>query len=745
MCKRQEKRFCIFGHHKYKKSILKLSARNHKEAKKLFETIEQYKHKYYFLGYVEYEFYKILQDKHFVSTEPLAYFEAFAKKKKLSYKNLKANKFLRYYPHFYSEKTPHKALDFKSYEEGFKRIKAAIAKGQSYQVNFTQEFFLHTEIEGFMLFKLLLERQNTPYAMYFKNEFKEILSFSPELFFATKKHKNSVRILTKPMKGTIKKGKNKQEDKHNAELLQKDLKNRSENVMIVDLLRNDLAHIAKAKSIKVSKLFNIESYKTLLQMTSSIEGTLRKNVGFFEIFKALFPCGSITGAPKLETIELIQSLEQRDRGVYCGALGLIHKDKSVFNVGIRTLCKKAGKKAFSYGVGSGIVWDSVLNEEFRELELKSSFLKHSVKRGNVGQDSLDQSNAKKDMANARMGDFYLFETMLGFKDRVLFFKEHVERIIKSAKHFGFEYENLKSAFAKVLEAKRDFKGFSGDLSEINTKLFSGNYGFFDVWENLEIKNAFFENQSFTTIFCDDLDSLAKKSKIKSEQNFGHNTDIMYQDSKNAVFKQLASHNMDLENPFLNNPAYDNLSMKSANYVVSQSQKTSHNPQILQKLQNLQALQTLQNLNKNAYILRLILCQNGKYDFEILPLLPLVSTTLRLSKILSIKDDLTFHKTSLNALYATQSILWKEDKCFDVAFFNTKKELCEGTRSNIVVQKGGKYYTPKLECGLLAGIYRQFLLQIGAIQECVLSLEDLQNADKIYCLNSVRGLVRVELE
>lgn len=648
---RQEKRFCIFGHHKYKKSILKLSARNYKEAKKLFETIEQYKHKYYFLGYVEYEFYKILQDKHFVSTEPLAYFEAFAKKKKLSYKNLKANKFLRYYPHFYSEKTPHKALDFKSYEEGFKRIKAAIAKGQSYQVNFTQEFFLHTEIEGFMLFKLLLERQNTPYAMYFKNEFKEILSFSPELFFATKKHKNSVRILTKPMKGTIKKGKNKQENKHNAELLQKDLKNRSENVMIVDLLRNDLAHIAKAKSIKVSKLFNIESYKTLLQMTSSIEGILRKNVRFFEIFKALFPCGSITGAPKLETIELIQSLEQRDRGVYCGALGLIHKDKSVFNVGIRTLCKKAGERAFSYGVGSGVVWDSVLNEEFRELELKSSFLKHSVKRGNVGQDSLDQSNAKKDMANVRMGDFYLFETMLGLGDRVLFFKEHVERIIKSAKHFGFEYENLKSAFAKVLEAKRDFKGFSGDLSKINAKLFSGNYGFFDVWENLEIKNAFFENQSFTT----------------------------------------------------------------------------------------------KNLNKNAYILRLILCQNGKYDFEILPLLPLVSTTLRLSKILSIKDDLTFHKTSLNALYATQSILWKEDKCFDVAFFNTKKELCEGTRSNIVVQKGGKYYTPKLECGLLAGIYRQFLLQIGAIQECVLSLEDLQNADKIYCLNSVRGLVRVELE
>ena len=270
--------------------------------------------------------------------------------------------------------------------------------------------------------------------------------------------------------------------------------------MIVDLLRNDLAHIAK--NIKVSKLFNIESFRTLLQMTSSIEGVLRKNVGFFEIFKALFPCGSITGAPKLETIELIQSLEQRDRGVYCGALGLIHKDKSVFNVGIRTLCKKAGKKAFSYGVGSGVVWDSVLNEEFRELELKSSFLQG--KRNNMRRDNLGQNNVKQDstkqskhdnIENKRMGDFYLFETMLGFKDRVLFFKEHVERIIKSAKHFGFEYENLKSAFAKVLEAKRDFKGFSGDLSKINTKLFSGNYGFFD--ENLEIKNAFFK-KSFTT-------------------------------------------------------------------------------------------------------------------------------------------------------------------------------------------------------------------------------------------------------
>ena len=137
-------------------------------------------------------------------------------------------------------------------------------------------------------------------------------------------------------------------------------------------------------------------------------------------------------------------------------------------------------------------------------------------------------------------------------------------------------------------------------------------------------------------------------------------------------------------------------------------------------------------------------QNSEYGFEILPLLPLVSKALRISKMLSIKDDLTFHKSSLNTLYATQSALWKEGKCFDVAFFNSKKELCEGTRSNIVVQKGGKYYTPKLTCGLLAGIYRQFLLQIGAIQECVLSLEDLQNADKIYCINSVRGLVEVKL-
>ena len=178
--------------------------------------------------------------------------------------------------------------------------------------------------------------------------------------------------------------------------------------MICDLLRNDLSKIITKKSLK-TKLFKIQSYPTLHQMTSSVQGKLKKNISLYQIFKALFPCGSITGAPKLESIKFIKELEQRERGIYCGSIGLIHKNKSKFSVAIRTLEKQ--NENYIYSTGSGLVWDSNLKDEFEELKLKSAILNPC--------------------------DFYLFETMYFKNSQILFLKEHLERLINSALKCNF--------------------------------------------------------------------------------------------------------------------------------------------------------------------------------------------------------------------------------------------------------------------------------------------------------------------
>ncbi|EAL9228178.1 anthranilate synthase component I family protein, partial [Campylobacter jejuni] len=233
-------------------------------------------------------------------------------------------------------------------------------KGRVYQINLTQNFKFHSKMDSFELFKLLLSRQDTEFKAFIKDETREILSFSPELFFKTKKRK----IFTKPMKGTIKRDKDPIKDEENKIFLQNDTKNLSENVMICDLLRNDLSKIITKKSLK-TKLFEIQSHPTLHQMTSSVQGKLKKNISLYQIFKALFPCGSITGAPKLESIKFIEELEQRDRGIYCGTIGLIHKNKNKFSVAIRTLEKQ--NEIYTYSTGSGLVWDSKFKDEFEEL------------------------------------------------------------------------------------------------------------------------------------------------------------------------------------------------------------------------------------------------------------------------------------------------------------------------------------------------------------------------------------------
>ena len=257
------------------------------------------------------------------------------------------------------------------YFAAIEKIKAYIAAGDTYQVNFTDAITFPTTLSPATLFTTLSQNQSVAYAAYLNLGPQSILSFSPELFFRTDATTN--KITTRPMKGTMPRGLDSTEDHQAALALQHDEKNRAEHVMIVDLLRNDLGRISTPGSVHVDELFAVERYQTLLQMTSTISATLRPRTTFYDIFAAMFPCGSVTGAPKIRTMQIIRELEAHPRGVYTGAIGFIAPDRSAtFSVAIRTLVLHNGEAHM--GVGGGIVADSVPADEHREALLKASFL-----------------------------------------------------------------------------------------------------------------------------------------------------------------------------------------------------------------------------------------------------------------------------------------------------------------------------------------------------------------------------------
>lgn len=261
------------------------------------------------------------------------------------------------------------AMNYADYRERIEAIKNYIAAGDSYQINFTSKVLFDFPVPPAGLFAALRDRQKVSYAAFIHIENWNILSLSPELFFRIK----DGRILTRPMKGTAPRGRDLTEDARLQARLQKDPKNCSENVMIVDLLRNDLGKIAETGSITVNELFAVEKYETLFQMTSTISGTLRPGTTFYEIFRALFPSGSVTGAPKFRTMQLIQELETDSRGVYTGAIGYFSPNHdAVFNVAIRTAVLDGNSGEM--GVGGGIVFDSAAPQEYEECQLKAHFL-----------------------------------------------------------------------------------------------------------------------------------------------------------------------------------------------------------------------------------------------------------------------------------------------------------------------------------------------------------------------------------
>lgn len=259
---------------------------------------------------------------------------------------------------------------FNRYREAFERIHGHIKSGDIYQANLT--FPLFAELQGSFrdIYQALCEKQPVRYGAIVDLGNDVLLSRSPELFFACS---NSGELRARPMKGTSRRSAAPLEDEQLKQKLIRSEKNQAENLMITDLLRNDLGRISAVGSVKVPKLFDVESYATVHQMVSEVVSQILPDLTLLDIFKALFPCGSITGAPKIKSMEILSDVEEAPRGSYCGAIGWIAPDGSMeFSVAIRTLiCEPSGRVTLS--VGGGVVFDSTARSEYDEALLKALF------------------------------------------------------------------------------------------------------------------------------------------------------------------------------------------------------------------------------------------------------------------------------------------------------------------------------------------------------------------------------------
>ncbi len=259
-----------------------------------------------------------------------------------------------------------------TYRSKIAAIQSHIERGDTYQVNFTFKCKFGLEGTALALYRQLRERQRVEYGAYVRLGDREILSFSPELFV----RRQGALLTLKPMKGTAPRGESKEEDDRIAAHLKVDAKTLSENVMIVDLVRSDLGRVAQIGSVHVEDLFDVETFETVHQMVSTVHGTVDDDLTLLDVMSAVFPCGSVTGAPKRRTMEIIDGLESEPRGVYTGALGRVEPGGDFsFSVPIRTLVVRGGRGEM--GVGSGIVHESEPDAELDECFLKARFLTRS--------------------------------------------------------------------------------------------------------------------------------------------------------------------------------------------------------------------------------------------------------------------------------------------------------------------------------------------------------------------------------
>ena len=297
------------------------------------------------------------------------------------------------------------------YRDKVNEIQGLIASGEVYQINLTYPVRLHLKASAWRLFVDLCRRHPVPYAAFLNLGEQQIVSLSPELFF----HVENGHITVKPMKGTAPRGLMLEDDEQRGRELAASEKNRAENVMIVDLLRNDLSRICKTGTVKATRLFEVERFPTLWQMVSTIEGDLADGCTFEHIFRALFPSGSVTGAPKIRAMQHIRRLEVSERSVYTGAIGYFAPGQAHFSVPIRTVLVEGNEGVM--GVGSGITHDSCPAEEWEECEWKTAFLTRHVP------------------------DFQLLETLV-WDGEYRLLEEHIERMRSSAVYFGFGFDEL---------------------------------------------------------------------------------------------------------------------------------------------------------------------------------------------------------------------------------------------------------------------------------------------------------------
>ena len=479
-------------------------------------------------------------------------------------------------------------LSEEQYTECIAAIHEWIHAGDVYQLNFTAPLRMKVPGSAAALYQRLRSRQPVEYGAFLHwLPNRRILSFSPELFFRLEERGDTRSITTRPMKGTAPRGRTTGEDRQIAEWLRHDPKNRAENVMIVDLLRNDLGRLCNYGSVRVENLFTVERYRTLWQMTSTVTGELRPEVGFQQIFRALFPCGSVTGAPKVRAMQLLAKIEEQPRGLYTGAIGFFSPERSVFNVAIRTL-ELDGERG-TMGVGSGIVIDSDATEEFRECLLKAEFLAHHEE------------------------PFSLVETLL-WQNGYPLIELHLDRLEDSAEYFDFICDR-NEVKAVLLEHSVTF----ADRRPRKVRLLLGCNG-----------------------------SLHLTNEILTERVIGGDVQPIQ--------------------------------------VCIASLRTD--PQ----------------------------------------------------------DRMLFHKTTHRPIYAEAFNVASEAGYDDVLFFNQRGEITEGAISNFFVEKDGHLFTPPVECGLLAGVYRRYLLETCAdVEERILYAEDLRTADSVYLANAVRGLRRAAID
>lgn len=296
------------------------------------------------------------------------------------------------------------------YKEKFQQIIDAIYNQKTDQINYTVPFYADFTGNAYSYYKVLKNAQRANYNAFLDIDDFQILSASPELFFQLK---NNI-ITVKPMKGTVHRGLTYEEDLANKRWLQSSTKNKQENNLITELMKQELKQIADETSIKVIDQYKVAKYPTVYQMTSTVIGERLPNQSVINIMKALFPCGSISGVPKTESIKMINQLESNPREVYCGAIGYITPDEeAIFNVPIRTVMIDEKKKQAMYGAGGAITIHSNVDEEYEEMVTKTKIL-HWEKQ-----------------------PFQLLETFGLYDGNYIVFDEHLQRLIHSAAYFDF--------------------------------------------------------------------------------------------------------------------------------------------------------------------------------------------------------------------------------------------------------------------------------------------------------------------